>query len=680
MTLAVPARTAADLAAALRDAPAPDAPLTDRHLWLKAVVRILRPHRGLGSVLQEQAANARLRALLHLLREDEPSRQRAAALVRSVLRDGSAYDLFGETGTGRVGFAGEMLDRVTQRLLPSVPDETDLGLLAERLFPRQADIGWLEQMPSEQASELWSLLDDPAAPLSLLLEREMADAMAVVALRAASRAFADDIRSRRTLEPIRGSAFHRLVPATEALLDAPPGERGAHRAALQEAIAGARRGLGEVQRHLKDAGVSVDLVYRLELIARNLDRLEALSGLLVPEDGAAPAVVSRRALDLMADLLRQRHEARSLTGLVRASTHLLARKMIERAAHSGEHYITSTRPEHRAMFLSAILGGFLVAPAIAGKFLVGWAAPPPFFELVLISLDYAASFVVLHLLGGTLATKQPAVTAASLASAIHAAGRRMDLKGLAEQVARVTRSQLAAVAGNLLAVIPAALAIDGLSRALRGRPFLDPATADYALHSLDPLGSGTLPFAVLTGVLLWVGSMCASGAENWWTYRRLPEALAQNRRLVRLLGRERAERLARGVTRQVAALSGNVSLGVLLASVPFVGRFFGAPLEVRHVTFSTGLLALSVAAQRPSLRAFLLAVAGIAAVGVLNLAVSFALALAVALRARDVHHGVRDLARAVLIRLRVAPREFVWPPAEPRGAEAPGAAAPAGHA
>jgi site-specific recombinase len=680
MSLAVPARTAADLAAALRDAPRPDAPLTDRHLWLKAVLRILRPHRGLGSALQERAADARLRALVHLLREDAPSRQRAAALVRSVLAEASGFDFYGETGTGRVGFTGEMLDRLTRRVLPSVPDETDLGLLAERLFPREADVSWLEQMPSELAAELWSLLDDPEAPLSGILARDMADAMAVVALRAAARAFADDIRARRSSASIRGSAFHRLAPATEALLDAPPELRAERRAALHEAIAGARRGLGEVQRHLKDSGVSVDLVYRLELIARNLDRLEALSGLLVPEEGASRPVVSRRALDLVADLLRQRHEARSLTGLVHASTHLLARKMIERAGHSGEHYITSTRGEHRAMFLSAILGGFLVAPAIAGKFLVTWAAPPPFFEMILTSLNYAASFVVLHLLGGTLATKQPAVTAASLAAAIHSAGRRMDLKGLAEQVARVTRSQLAAVAGNLLAVIPAAVALDGLSRLLRGRPFLDPPTAEYAVHSLDPLRTGTVAFALLTGVLLWVGSMCASGAENWWAYRRLPEALAGHRRLLRLLGRERTERLAKGLSHQVGALAGNVSLGTLLGSLPVLGRFFGAPLEVRHVTFSTGLLALSVAAQPPGLRPFLLAVAGIAAIGVLNLAVSFALALAVALRARDVHHALRDLAGAVLIRLRVAPREFFWPPPERGDAAAAGSAAPAGHA
>jgi site-specific recombinase len=417
-----------------------------------------------------------------------------------------------------------------------------------------------------------------------------------------------------------------------------------------------------VQRELEQCGVSVDLVYRLELIDRNLDRTEALAALLRPEGTAAAQ--ARRALDLVAGLLRQRNEARSLRGLVHASTHLLARKMVERAAHSGEHYITSTRAEHRRMFLSALGGGLIVGPTIAVKFLVARADLPPFFEMALWSLDYAAAFVGLHLLGGTLATKQPAVTAATLAAAIQAAGRRARLQGLAEQVARVSRSQLAAVAGNLLAVIPAALAVEAAARAFFGRSFLDPASAAYVLHSLHPLQSGTVPFAALTGVLLWLGSMAAAATENWWVYRGLPAAVARNPRLHRLMGADRARRLAGALSHNVAALSGNVALGVLLGVTPFVGRFFGLPLDVRHVTFSTGALALSVAAQRPAAGALLGAVLGIAIVGVLNLAVSFALALAVALRARDVRHGLREAARAVLVRLRVAPREFLFPPRE----------------
>ncbi len=56
------------------------------------------------------------------------------------------------------------------------------------------------------------------------------------------------------------------------------------------------------------------------------------------------------------------------------------------------------------------------------------------------------------------------------------------------------------------------------------------------------------------------------------------------------------------------------------------------------------------------------AAVGIAVIGVLNFGVSFVLALAVALRARDVNRTDRfRLALAVLKRLFTSPLEFVFP-------------------
>ena len=63
---------------------------------------------------------------------------------------------------------------------------------------------------------------------------------------------------------------------------------------------------------------------------------------------------------------------------------------------------------------------------------------------------------------------------------------------------------------------------------------------------------------------------------------------------------------------------------------------------------------------------------GIALIGLLNFGVSFALALAVALRARDVGTGERlTLLKSLLARLRRAPGSFVLAPARPRESAAP---------
>jgi site-specific recombinase len=154
--------------------------------------------------------------------------------------------------------------------------------------------------------------------------------------------------------------------------------------------------------------------------------------------------------------------------------------------------------------------------------------------------------------------------------------------------------------------------------------------------------------------------------ENWAVYRRLPEALAHQPRLVYAFGAEAMQRAAGWFERNVAGLGGNIALGFLLGMTPVVAAFFGVPLDVRHVTLSTGSLALAASTTGLAVfgsAAFWLACAGIAVVGALNLGVSFTLALWVAIRATRARAlSRRRVYRAVLARLVTSPRDFLVPP------------------
>ena len=354
-------------------------------------------------------------------------------------------------------------------------------------------------------------------------------------------------------------------------------------------------------------------------------------------------------------IVQAQFQSRSVYDLLRASSHLLARKIVERSGKTGEHYITSTREEWRAMLFSASGGGLLTTFTAAFKFLAAGLGLGLFGTSLLACVNYAGSFLLMGALGFTLATKQPSMTAAALAASLEpederegmAALRRSlsdasPLEGdavtrLASLIASISRSQLAAAAGNVLTVIPCALGFDLAWRAVTGHSLLAPAKAEYVVHSLAAVHSGTIPYAALTGVLLWLSSVAAGWFENWITYRRLPEALAAHRRLRRLLGAERAARLAKALEQGASSAAGSVALGVLLGAVPAHGTFLGLPLDVRHVTLSTGSLVLAATSLGGSgaASAWLEAVLGILVIGTLNLGVSFACALAVALRAHD---------------------------------------------
>jgi site-specific recombinase len=152
----------------------------------------------------------------------------------------------------------------------------------------------------------------------------------------------------------------------------------------------------------------------------------------------------------------------------------------------------------------------------------------------------------------------------------------------------------------------------------------------------------------------------------------------QLRWLRRLLGEERRARFARYVEDNLGGLMGNFVFGVLMGITATVGFLLGLPLDVRHVTFSSANFAIGFVGLGQQLDPATIGVTflGIALIGMVNLLVSFGLALWVALRARKVRfrHGFR-LLRALGRRLRAAPLDFFIGPrdldeaavANPRG-------------
>jgi site-specific recombinase len=153
--------------------------------------------------------------------------------------------------------------------------------------------------------------------------------------------------------------------------------------------------------------------------------------------------------------------------------------------------------------------------------------------------------------------------------------------------------------------------------------------------------------------------------ENWFVFNRLDSAIAWNPRIVARLGAARAARWAAWARANVSGLAANVSLGLMLGLTPALAGFFALPLDVRHVTLSTGQLAAAAGALGWAVvdePAFWWCVAGIAVTGLLNVGVSFYLALRLALRARGLHLKERaHLAAALRRRIRRQPWSLLVP-------------------
>jgi site-specific recombinase len=337
---------------------------------------------------------------------------------------------------------------------------------------------------------------------------------------------------------------------------------------------------------------------------------------------------------------------------------------VERTGHGGQHYIAHNRKEYWHMWGAAIGGGFLTVFTAAIKLhIIGqhWA---PFVEAFLAGTNYAVSFLLLQIFGLALATKQPAMTGAALADIIRRNRGDSRRSEITEYGASISRTQLAAAIGNILAVSSGAVVFNLIWLRAFHKPYLPAAQAQKVYLSLRPLASATAIDAAFTGVLLWLAGMIGGWCENFAVYHRIPASIAQHP-LRQTIGADRMKRVANWVDRNIGPWSTSISLGYLLGFMPVFAEFFGLPLDVRHVTLNTGMFAFAAARFGPSAfqQVWLYsAMVGIAVMFVLNLGVSFAIASFVALRAYDVGHKERaSLLHYVLRQMISSPLRFLFP-------------------
>src|SRR5450830_1232773 len=646
-----------------------DAVWHERANWMIDVAEWLR-HQPKVSLLDAEGRrrlrHQRLQAMLDWLDANRDVRRLVQHSLQKTLREASGPELFSVTGLPHESaFFSELTERAFKMLLPRHLSPNELPTLLAAMFPDPQDAEWLLELDQESQERLWKLAADDGISHAywLQVEEALTYLTTVVVADGISPAFRQRLEPKM---PLQATPFMALRREMEAYLRASPNDEGALRSARM-LIAVCQAQTDRIYAHLDEYGVSVSLVYRIERMRAQLTRMGRLIDVRSAtwrEPGPGAGGSTGRVQLLLADLIAAHHSRSSVRSLVRRIFALLARKMVERSADHGEHYIARDRSGYRAMVKADCLGGVVTAFTVLMKIALGKLGLANFFEGAFASINYAISFLVIAAIGGVLATKQPAVTAPALAAKMGELDTVDGLRALLGEAAMLLRSQAAAIFGNLTAVIPTMLLITAGFMLASGTALMNPDKAARAMHDLSLIGPTPL-YAAFTGILLWLSSLVAGFADNWFALRRLREALAHQRRLVHALGPTRAARWAAWLERHVATIAGNVSLGVLLGMTPVVAQFFGLPLDVRHVTLATGTLVAASASLGwgvMSTPPFWLAVSGIVLIGVLNVGVAFASAMALALRARDIPARIRRVVfRAVLRRFTASPLSFFFP-------------------
>lgn len=606
----------------------------------------------------ETERDARLRVLLEVFDEVPKTREGVRAVLTALVQRVSATSLLGQVGLPRQpGMGREIVTRIADNVMPAPPVGNDLARMLERLFTRRASVTWFLGLSQPVRTRLERALGLDQAPIDAMMLKGAREASLNLATQVSAIGLQPLVQQASGVAPSE-SPFVRLTSVVLALVNQTGGAP-----AVDACLRDCREVLKLVHDALDETGISLDLVFDLERARAMLGRLERLVSVLSDDEARREVAWTQLEKELVTGLIEQK----SLATLWKSTTTLLARRIAERTSSSGEHYLTKTRAEQHGMFDSAAGGGALTALMVLLKFFISWAKLPLLLDSVFVGLNYAWGFVAMQFAHFSLATKQPSMTAATLAGGIEERqGQDTSLDPLVDLVARASRTQLAALVGNVGTVIPVAVLIDVIAQLTAGRHVLDAETAHKVVTVHHPFTSGTLVFAAATGVCLWLASIIAGAVENWFVVNELSGALASNRWLRRLVGRDKARTFSQRVMTQIAAFGGNAGFGMLLGFMPFGFRLVGLPMDVRHVTFVMGQLTyagLFHGAELVRVPGFGWALLAVPLVASINFAVSFALALVVALRSRGLGVGAQvSLLRAVVRRLVTDPKPFFLAP------------------
>ncbi|MBC7405555.1 MAG: site-specific recombinase [Cytophaga sp.] len=635
---------------------------------LRELVAALRPKK-LNNVAQ---AADHIRALCYLLIKQDNSRLALSTYLRNIFVTRKLIHLLTDTGiTQNKGFWGAAWTAIVDKFLPPLINDDYLKDIFGQLFDHKHDHQWVSGVEDQIWLDLITVLGfsvDDIGQTNIGLIQETLSAIQVLSYRISAIGLESElVRNYPTIERFE-SPFLRQNDEVNEYIDS-------YNAWLMEKdlvrddaspvivlLLQCEEVVIKIRRISAVQGVSISLTRLLLSLTQSINRMRQLLKLL---DSGTTKEAATITVELLKELVLADNQRHSLRELIRSNTELLSLQMTERAGKSGEHYVTGNKAEWLALLYSAMGAGFIVGFMALIKILLGKFVMAPFAYAVMYSVNYSFGFILVHVMHFTIATKQPAMTAALIARSIDEGRQKLDELG--ELIVRVARSQFIAIIGNIALAIPTAYAIAWAWYGIFGHHLVTPEKATHLLHDIDPINSLALPHAAIAGVCLFLSGLISGYFDNTASYANVPARLRQLTWLRRLLGEARLTTMTTYIGNNLGALTGNLFFGIMLGSIGQLGVFFGLPIDIRHITFSSANFAFALVGldHQMSWQVVATSLTGIVSIGLVNLGVSFNLAILVALRSRRVSFvQERTLTGLMWRRFVTSPRDFFLPPKE----------------
>ena len=543
-------------------------------------------------------------------------------------------------------FFPELKKRISYKFLPPVEDENTVSyIISKVLFNPKSDSNYIKNINPEDGSEFFKLMEIEKISTLPKVKKELLISANILALRSVGNALEAGIAKMVpeyknfdnpfvALQSELDSLIGRFKEDENLQINSKDVDYKQIKIYLQQC-------LDFVDKAFKNAskfGISSKINQSLLKIRQQLRRIQDIIPILVVDNEEDILINSK---NMVSNTLKYNSHRNNVRELIDDSTRLISHLITSHTAETGTHYIATSSKEYLKMFWKASGGGIIVGFLCIFKMMMSYSHGSEFSHAVLYSLNYAFGFIIIYLLGFTLATKQPAMTAATMAKVLSdESSSDKNYKEFANLVAKLSRTQFIAFVGNVLWSFPVALAIIyGMDWFLEKNFAV--AKADKLLKDLNPIESKAILHACIAGFFLFISGIISGNISNSSIFNQVPERISQSPFLNQVIGAKNSKKLSDFYTKHWAGIISNFWFGIFLGVIAPLGVFLGLDLDIRHITFSAGNFALALYGKGFDIDTytFVISLVTIFLIGAFNFIVSFGLSMLLAFRSRKVNFG-----------------------------------------
>jgi site-specific recombinase len=611
---------------------------------LTKIIIILRPVKL--KKLEEYSISEFIRFLL-----DHPEYlEKFKFYFKECLQNRRFQSILTESGIIRnTGFRSEIIKRFVAKLIPNQPEKNTMEFLLNQMFYLESDIVWVSKIPYTELEKLFEILDFKTIYTHKEIKspiRELLSSMTLLAQRMSGMALDADVLKMLPEYIDFENPFEILEKELDEVEKALIYGNTNYLYATNESHKKLKIAIEKCDVYINKAfensaifGISMSINQSLLKIRQQLKRFDMVSEFIKIESEIDK---TNKTIELALKLIKYNCLKNNIKKLIDDSTQLISYEITQHTAKTGEHYITNDQKEYWKMFFSASGGGIIVGFLCIFKLLFSKIEVSDFGHAFFYSLNYAFGFIAIYLMGFTLATKQPAMTASSLVASIENglktnSSQKNKHKDFAELFAKLFRSQFIAFVGNVFLAFPVSLIIIYLIYFLFDVNIAE-TKADKILTDISPIHSLLIFHAAIAGVFLFLSGIISGSISNRNKYNNMYYRIQEHPWLKLTFGSQKSKKIASWFQAKWPGVASNFWFGVFLGSTASVGVFFGLNLDIRHITFASGNLAIGLFGNDFVISNWMLfwTIFGIGIIGFVNFIVSFLLSLGLAFRSRKI--------------------------------------------